>query len=228
MIPQQSLSSSAVFLIVANVTPLAGVLFWDWTVYDIMAVFWLENIIIGLVHVLKMATAMVLRREYAQKKFIFIFILHYGLFTLGQGAIVTALFADPSRAAQGSGILNLLPGAPGDPLWLIGAPFLAFIALQPAVQDDMLWTAGALLISHLFSFGANFIRHYEYKKDEVRHMMGEPYIRVVILYVALLLGGVLIPGSAVALIALVGMKTAIDLALHLYVHGKASELKEAA
>jgi hypothetical protein len=48
--------ASAVTLIVANLVPLIGVLFWDWDAFEIVALYWTENVVIGLINVLKMIT----------------------------------------------------------------------------------------------------------------------------------------------------------------------------
>ena len=48
---------AVVALIVANLIPLIGVLFFGWSVWNILIVYWLENGIVGVFNVLKMATA---------------------------------------------------------------------------------------------------------------------------------------------------------------------------
>jgi len=42
-------------LIVANLAPLAGVLFGDWDVFEVVLIYWMENVIIGIINILKMA-----------------------------------------------------------------------------------------------------------------------------------------------------------------------------
>ncbi len=48
--------SSAVVLIIANLLPLVGVLFWEWSAFEIILLYWTENVIIGAINVLKMIT----------------------------------------------------------------------------------------------------------------------------------------------------------------------------
>ena len=54
--PRQ-LRLSAAALVIANLVPLAGVLLWQWSVSSIVILYWFENVVIGVVNVLRMATA---------------------------------------------------------------------------------------------------------------------------------------------------------------------------
>lgn len=47
-------SASAVVLVGANLLPLIGVFAWGWDVLNVVALYWLENVIIGAINVLKM------------------------------------------------------------------------------------------------------------------------------------------------------------------------------
>ena len=48
---------AVVALIVANAIPLFGVLFLGWNVWTILTIYWLENGVVGVLNVLKMAKA---------------------------------------------------------------------------------------------------------------------------------------------------------------------------
>jgi hypothetical protein len=47
---------SALALIVVNMVPLVGVLFWRWNAFEIFALYWAENVAMGAINVLKMIT----------------------------------------------------------------------------------------------------------------------------------------------------------------------------
>src|SRR5436309_8211653 len=51
------LTPSAVALIVANLVPLAGVLFLGWTLFATLLLFWLENVTVGVFSVLQLLAA---------------------------------------------------------------------------------------------------------------------------------------------------------------------------
>ena len=46
---------SAVFLIAVNTVPLVGVLIFDWRLFSIVFLYWIENSIVGFFNVLKIA-----------------------------------------------------------------------------------------------------------------------------------------------------------------------------
>src|SRR5437899_11071768 len=50
-------SPSALVLVAANLVPLAGVLFFGWSVFSTLLLFWVENVIVGAFNVLRMLVA---------------------------------------------------------------------------------------------------------------------------------------------------------------------------
>jgi hypothetical protein len=48
---------SLVALVVANALPLAGVLFLGWTVFPLVLLYWLENVVVGAFNVAKLLLA---------------------------------------------------------------------------------------------------------------------------------------------------------------------------
>ena len=94
---------AVVALVVANAIPLAGVLFLGWSVWTILILYWLENGIVGVFNVLKMARAQgpdtADRRAIAQNPvpsgsklaLIPFFVIHYGLFWFVHGIFVLTL-----------------------------------------------------------------------------------------------------------------------------------------
>ena len=48
---------SAWILLAANLVPVAGVLLWDWSVFALIALFWMENVIVGVFFALRMLCA---------------------------------------------------------------------------------------------------------------------------------------------------------------------------
>jgi len=177
-----------VALVVANLIPLAGVLFLGWSVWQILIIYWLENGIVGFYNVLKMAAVPGL----GKLGIIPFFILHYGMFWVVHGVFVW--FALPM-------IWEQMGGATGGP---------SLVAC--------LWALPVLVLSHGASFVYNWWLGGERYTSSPAREMGAPYGRVVILHVTIVLGAFLVAflGSPIwALVLLVGLKTVADLAAHL-------------
>jgi hypothetical protein len=201
-----------VALIVANLIPLAGVLFLGWSVWQILIIYWLENGIVGGFNVLKMrraqgggdgtSVAMTLNGRRADEQsrtwLIGFFCMHYGIFWFVHGVFVLML---PLFGMAATGGESSLMGAP-DPL------ALAFAVV-------------ALFISHGLSYQFNFIGGGEYLRVSPEGQMFKPYGRLVVLHVTIIFGAfaIVVTGAAVAAIAiLVLLKIGLDVGLHLAEH----------
>ena len=44
-------------LVVANMLPLIGVVYWNWNALEVVIIYWLENLVIGVINILKMLAA---------------------------------------------------------------------------------------------------------------------------------------------------------------------------
>jgi len=131
------LSPSALVLVAANLVPLAGVLFFGWSVFATLLLFWVENVIVGGFNVLRMLWAQPDNPLIwvAKAGTIPFFIFHYGMFTTVHGVFVLTLFGGVNQR-----------GFPGPSTFL------------HAVQAAGIWPAAlALAASHGVSFAFNYI-----------------------------------------------------------------------
>jgi hypothetical protein len=150
------------------------------------------------------------------------FLVHYGIFWLVHGVFVFTLpmfvGAFAGTGAQGFEPDVLAPGF--DP-----QAFGGVIAQARSVGPDLsavAWGAIGLAISHTASFLINFVGRGEYHRVSAARQMFAPYGRLVILHLTILFGAFLslAIGSPVgAIVVLVLLKTALDLAFHLREHG---------
>ena len=100
---------------------------------------------------------------------------------------------------------------------------------QAIDRNQLGWAILALLLSHTVSFIINYIGKGEYKKAGLQELMGQPYSRVVLLHLTIIIGGFLVMalGSPVfALLILVLLKIFIDIRSHIREHKKYTEKKE--
>ncbi len=227
---------AVIALVVANAIPLAGVLFLGWSVWTILILYWLENGIVGVFNVLKMARAQgpdtADRRAIAQNPvpsgsklaLIPFFVIHYGLFWFVHGIFVLTL--------------PLFTGMFGDSFVVEpdGAPFPDGVPFPTGMEGSLLDSASrdagvdpgaiafavvALTISHGVSFWWNFLRGGEYLRASAAGLMFAPYGRLVALHLTIIVGAMAViftgaPAAAVAI--LVTAKTLLDLGLHLAAH----------
>ena len=186
-------SPSGLLLITANLVPLGGVLWFGWQIGELFLLYWIESAIIGLFNVAKM---LVIGHWPAIVMAIF-FTGHFGAFMVGHLLFIYSFFVqvDPARSV---------------PL------------AQVAAQFSVLWPAMlALTISHGFSFITNFMGHQEYLGKSVKQQMSEPYGRIFIMHITIILGGFLVMwlgAPLMSLILLVALKSGADLKAHVREH----------
>ena len=196
---------SAWILVTANAVPLLGVLFWGWDAFALIALFWMENVIIGVFFILRMLCLD--PRDpalWAAKLFMVpFFCFHYGLFTAGHGVFVFSLLGGKRYDVNGFELLEPATRAVAD----FG------LSLPLAV----------LFASHLFSFGWNYLYQGEFRRARLSRLMTDPYQRIIVLHVAIILGGIgaMALGSPLwALLALLAVKIALDFKAHVKEHSK--------
>lgn len=231
---------AAAALVAANAVPLLGVAFWGWRTFDLLLLYWLENVAIGAFTLLRMVT--VARPERA---------------TAGRGSgggraggggrrpgarrrheapggdphpAVGGLLLAPFFAAHygafllvhGMIVAGLFAREPsGAPPIVLGADAATFaleafrLAAAGLRDGTLALPAAMLLASHAVEYVAAFLRDPRERALSPSTWMARPYGRVLALHGALVVGGVLVAGSGdplPALALLVVGKTALDLA----------------
>lgn len=195
-----SVKASAVFLIIANLIPLAGAIFFGWDVFDIVLVYWAENLIVGAFSILRILNV---RTETGSGGKVFtagFFTIHYGIFCLVHGVIVVSFLGDSMMGGAFNRAISRLFG-------------------------ELKWAVLALVISHGYSFLRNYLGQGENKRTSVSLEMAAPYPRMLALHMAIVLGGFAIHSLGqplFLLIILVVGKTVADWKLHLKAHEKAA------
>jgi hypothetical protein len=195
-------------LIVANMIPLIGVVFFEWSLFAIMYLYWLENVIIGVFNVLRMSRAEGVidpkhtiemgDKPYTDERrtaLIVFFVVHYGIFTTVHGAFISIVFGP-----YDIGLISALAGVLG------------------------------LIVSHWVSYVTNYIGAGEYKKVSAPTLFILPYKRIIILHMSIIFGGFLVFLLGVPTIALgcfIFMKTWVDVWLHTREHDGLRSTEEA-
>ncbi len=203
------LTASGVALVGANLIPVVGVIVFGWELFPLIFLYWFENAIIGVLNMLKMAVNS--SREPAkipQKLFMIpFFAIHYGGFLMVHGFFVMKLFGQVD----------------------VEVPTLATVL---AILDShgLEFAVLALVLSHGFSFYANYLRGGEWKEKVLSELMVAPYKRILVLHVFIIFGGAVLlalksPPLGILLLAV--LKTGVDLMAHDREHSKEhAELKK--
>ena len=226
--PVRRFTPSSVLLIVANLVPLYGVLVGGWRIFPLVALYWLENGVVGFFGILKILCLGSVVAE-ARKRgvpvalgvfmkvfFAAFFVVHFGGFMAGHGFFIVMLFGGEGPGLGGG---DIAPGqAIEDALGVFRDP--GFIA-----------AALAMVFSHGWSLVGHNLRGHERDGANAGRLMGAAYKRVVVLHVFIIASGflVLALGSPIpALVLFVALKTAVDLWAHRREHRKARAQAQAA
>ncbi|NOT50471.1 MAG: hypothetical protein HOP10_04245 [Chitinophagaceae bacterium] len=184
---KKKLSRPDYLIIAANLLPVLGVFVWDWSPVEVFMVYALETIIIGFFTLLKMGIVTAVRKtddwHNAGKTtrqsglfFMLFFVVHYGMFV----AIQTGLFVQ----ASGIGSKNNIG-------------FFDFFIHWPRYLGPGAWyMITGFLISYGFGLIWNFLRTKQYKTIPMMILMFQPYGRIFIQQVTVILGSMFLSFGA--------------------------------
>ena len=214
---------SVAALVVANLVPLFGVVFGDWSLLLLLVMYWIESGIVGAVNVAKIAMARgtdpPVRRTGRRRSAagaanlprpvaIVFFVFHYGLFWVVPGVFVLLL---PVFVGLGSTMFTAPDAAPGFGLADLGT-------IEPR---GVVVAAVGLAVSHIISFFVNYLGRGEHLIVSPVAQMFRVYGRVVVLHVTVLVGAVAAGALGArlgVLVVFVVTKIVVDLVFHLREH----------
>ena len=206
-------NASLAVLVIVNAIPLLGVLFFSWDVAALMVLYWSENLVIGFYTLVKMLLVAPLGGLFSG----LFFLIHYGGFCGVHGMFIVTLLLDSEFSPFPDDTWPLLLVFP-QILFNVSSHVLA------SAPPEWLWAFGAMFVSHGLSFTINFLFGPERERATVSALMGAPYGRIVILHIAILLGGfatMALGQPLFMLVVLVLLKTGMDVTLHLRQHRRA-------
>lgn len=188
-IPEQD-SLSSIALVIANLVPIAGVLFLGWQVGEVMLLYWAESAVIGFYNIARM---WVIGRWSTLLKGPF-FLGHYGGFMVVHLLFIYSFMIEDVDALMGTTLQQVVQD---------------FTALAPALV--------AFFISHGISFVRNFLGRREYIGRTMSAQMSEPYKRIIVMHLTIILGGFLVmafDSPVPALLLMIALKIGVDLRAH--------------
>ncbi len=181
---------STLVLILANLVPVAGAVYFDWDLASVLVIYWAESGVIGFYNLCKI---LVIGGWTALFSGIF-FISHFGAFMAIHFLFLYHIFI---QGVDSSSSVKLEEVA------------IFFTALWPALA--------ALFISHGISFIQNFIGHQEFKNKTVGKQMHEPYQRIIFMHMVIIIGAglmTIIGDSTAVLMLIIAAKILVDIRAH--------------
>ncbi len=172
---RRRLISLAVMALV-NLLPVLGFVFSDWNLYELMTLYWVENVIIGVFTLLKMlyvdSDSLAGDKEVllAMPPFLAYFLLCFFYLLLIQAVFQT-----------------FLPPLPPDETWLTGwhriGNFFNFAFVQ------LKWMTLAMALSHGFSFVYDYNLGGEKYRTTLRKLLFLPGVRIIVMMAIIMVAG---------------------------------------
>lgn len=198
-------------LVVANAVPLVGVVALGWDLHSLLVVYWLESGVVGASFLAK-----ILRATGEDDP--------ASLPSMSFNDRPVRAFANAPNVAVARffvghyGVFWLVHGVfvLGFPLWFADVPFAS-----PSV---VALAAVGLVAYHGVSYRRNFVGRREYERTGPATLMVEPYRRVLVLHLTIVVGAFVVAGvgaSVGALAVMVVAKTVLDLRGHWKEHDRA-------
>jgi uncharacterized protein DUF6498 len=169
-------------LIIANLIPVIGVWFLNWSAKEVFLVYCLETIIIGFFTLLKLLIAGLVRKKDVWQTqsasvtkqpfwfFMLFFLLHFGMFV----AIQMGMFFAVSGIGDEHGIT-----------------LLNFFSKWPSLLNNEAYIMlGVFILSYGFRFITDFILTGDYKTLSLGYLMFQPYGRIFVQQVTVILGSI--------------------------------------
>ncbi|MEI8269854.1 MAG: DUF6498-containing protein [bacterium] len=198
---------SIIALIISNLIPLYGVIFLKWDLPSIMFLYWLENFVIGITTIVKINKAQGKIRSNDLR---------------GYKINNTRL----DKKVKQNGKKALIPGFifHYGMFTFIHFIFILTIFKLPNIPLYYIFTVFvSMLISHFMSYKINFIDKGEYVNASPSELFTQPYRRMMIMHLTIVIGGffVLRFGQPIyALILMIIFKIILDIYLHNKEHNK--------
>ncbi|MHC4451421.1 MAG: DUF6498-containing protein [Planctomycetota bacterium] len=193
---------SALALIVANLVPLVGVAAWGWSLGELLAIYWAESAVIGILNVFKMLRIGGVRAI----PLCLFFCVHFGGFMIGHAVFLGVFFL-----AGDGGVASILGAVMIQVAVLFLSHFISFLV-------------------HWVSGPEKRATSQLERTFALSRQMFAPYKRIIVMHITILLGGgpILMLGAPQwALYLFVVLKLGVDLAAHVKEHNAFTRLLEA-
>lgn len=184
---KRDLTPSDYFLIAVNLLPIVGVWSWNWNPKEIFLVYCLESIIMGILTLTKMGIVTIIRKkdnwynngsttQQSGLFFMLFFLVHYGIFV----GVQMSIFFSVSGIGEGHH-LNA---------------FNFFYKWPVLLSRDSILMLGAFVFCYGFKMIVDFIYSGQYKTIPLSLLMFQPYGRIFIQQITVIVGSMFLSFGA--------------------------------
>lgn len=162
-------------ILAVDLFPVYAVIQFGWEATALVFLYWLENLIVGAVTLLRMLASSITKGAAGIASLAFLapfFTFHYGMFCFVHG-IFLAVFAAASSGGMSEADFM--------------GPF-ALVEFALSTGDQMALFIGAIVALQLFLFVRDFIGRGEFRSANIQTEMMRPYGRIILLHFALFAG----------------------------------------
>jgi hypothetical protein len=198
------------WVIALNAIPVFAVIVFGWRALPLLLFYWIENIVVGALNIFKIVAAGVAGTKthpVMLALLTILFVAHYGAFCLLHGAVLFATFVIGDVARSG-GLVGIDP-----------ADLFARAGLTLDLGSELAWSGGALLAAYVGQFFGVWVRRRQWRQAEPRKQMFEPYGRLVVLHITLIVAAIPVMAwgePVAAVLAMAGLKCGLELGLPQY------------
>ena len=178
--------------VLGNLIPFFGVLFLGWDAAQILILYWVENVVLG---VLTLPRLIATAKSFAEGAFLVpFFIVHYGLFCFGHLTFALLIVADFGDEAGGlyGGLFRMLR------------------------EPSFLWAVAAVVALNLFAQIREWWQPGKWRTSDAKIEMFKPYGRIFVLHLTVLFGSavvMMLGGPVAAILILCLLKALLELRL---------------
>jgi hypothetical protein len=216
---------SVIFLVVANLFPLAGVLFLGWNLSEVLLIYWAESGVVGLYNVFKMIKA----SGTSDNEYVYLY--HHSPEEFLEKSVADKIHFHRYELATASRLtlINLFLGV--FCLFML-LHLAAILGLFGWVEISLLGLGVAvafLFVSHGVSYYSNFLRQEEYKKVSPQGLLVQPFRRIIVMEAVVIIGGYAVDkfgAPVLALAVLVLLKITLDVISHQREHAWLKKLDQ--
>ncbi len=179
--------------VIAALTPLLGIFIWGWQVREVILIYWFENLAIGFWQIGKILLVGGLgasqKKEPGLGHMLFtslFFLVHYGGFCAIHGFFIL-VFVDGGDVLDFGGI-NPLMG----PFVFLQILFKVVSAALIGLPTATYWSIVSLFAMRGLGVVQDFFLAGKWKEADLNKLMFEPYKKILLIHIAILVGGALV------------------------------------